>query len=193
MLNLTLQDILIRAAAYVLVAAISGLAARLLLKALKGKGDSEFRFFDIVGMLGAILFKQGWGRSAQPEAGGMVGGRLGLVAWVVLTLAVTLLVVAFLPYARTPLASFGTNVFTQGAIAVLNATADIGVWFVIISAIPLPPLLGGNLLIALFPQLKANARKFYWPGTAIVALLVGLGFAEAALKPVFTLLRGWVA
>lgn len=198
MLSLSLQDLLIRVGSYALVAAIAGAIGHLVLRTLGGKpgkgadGAAGYAFFDIVGMLGAVLFRQGWGRSPQPEPGGMRGGRLGLVIWVVATLALTFAALWLLRYGRAPIASLGTNVFTQAAVSVLNVTNDIGVWFLIVSILPIPPLLGGNILLALFPALRANARKFYWPGTAIVALLIGLGFVEAALRPVFVLVRGWL-
>ena len=197
MLNLTLWDLLIRLGAYLVVGTIAGILSNLVLRALNGKTSSEvdgpaLAFFDIAGMLAAVLFKQGWGRSSQPEPGGLRGGRVGLVAWVILTLGLTLVAIALLRYGRTPVASFGTNVFTQAAISILNATSDLGIWFVIVSILPIPPLMGGNILLAIFPTLRAKARKFYWPGTAIVALLVGLGFVEGVLGPIWTLLRGWI-
>jgi len=196
-LNLTLQDLLIRACAYALVALVSGVLSGAVLAMLGGKPAKEgegvgWGGLDAVGLVFSVLFRQGWGRSSQPEPGGMRGGRLGLVLWVLATLALTYGAVWLLPYARTPLASFGTNVFTQGGISVINATSDLGIWFVILSILPIPPLLGGNLLLALLPRLRPAMRKFYWPGTAIVALIVGLGFAEAVLQPVWTLLRGWL-
>ena len=199
MLNLSLQDLLIRLGAYLVVGLVFGLLANLVLRLLGGKAPAAaagegvgFAFFDLAGMLAAVLLKQGWARSPQPEPGGMKGRRIGLVAWVVITLALTLLAIALLRIGRPPIASLGNNVFTQAAISVINASGDIGIWFVIVSILPIPPLMGGNILLALFPGLRATARKFYWPGTAIVALLVGLGFVEAAFRPLWTVLRGWV-
>ncbi|QMV03420.1 hypothetical protein GHV40_18880 [Devosia sp. D6-9] len=198
MLNLTLWDLLIRLGAYLLVGAIAGILSQLVLRAFGGKTTSEsggpgFACFDIVGMIFALLFKQGWGRGPQPEPGGLRGGRIGLVAWVVLTLGLTLGALALLPYANRPIASFGNNIVTQAALSVLGAASDLGVWYVIVSLLPIPPLVGGNILLALFPGLRATARKLYWPGTALVALLVGFGIVQAVLKPVWVMLRGWIA
>lgn len=198
MLNLTLWDLLIRLGAYLLVGAIAGILSRLVLRAFGGKTTSEsggpgFACFDIVGMVFALLFKQGWGRGPQPEPGGLRGGRIGLVAWVVLTLGLTLGALTLLPYTNRPIASFGNNIVTQAALSVLGAASDLGVWFVIVSLLPIPPLIGGNILLALFPGLRATARKLYWPGTALVALLVGFGIVQAVLEPVWVMLRGWIA
>ncbi|AKR58392.1 hypothetical protein XM25_21870 [Devosia sp. H5989] len=197
MLNLTLYDLIIRFGAYLLVAAIAGLLAQVVLRAMGGKappegGGAGYGVFDGVGLIGALIFKQGWGRSPQPEPGSMWGGRLGLVVWVLVTLALTLLAVWGLRHLRPTIASFGTNVFTQGAISILNVSTDIGIWFALISLLPMPPLLGGNILLALFPGLRPAARGFYWPGTALAALFVGLGFAEATLAPAWATLRNWM-
>ncbi|MCF1741166.1 hypothetical protein [Paradevosia shaoguanensis] len=198
MLNLTLWDLLIRLGAYLLVGAIAGILSQLVLRAFGGKTTSEsggpgFACFDIVGMVFALLFKQGWGRGPQPEPGGLRGGRIGVIAWVVLTLGLTLGALALLPYANRPIASFGNNIVTQAALSVLGAASDLGVWFVIVSLLPIPPLMGGNILLALFPGLRATARKLYLPGTALVALLVGFGIVQAVLEPVWVMLRGWIA
>ncbi|KFL25658.1 hypothetical protein JP74_18210 [Devosia sp. 17-2-E-8] len=198
MLNLTLWDLLIRLGAYLLVGAIAGILSQLVLRAFGGKTSSEsgglgFACFDIVGLIFALLFKQGWGRGPQPEPGGLRGGRIGLVAWVFVTLGLTLGALALLPYANGPIASFGNNIVTQVALSVLGAASDLGVWFVLVSLLPIPPLMGGNILLALFPGLRATARKLYWPGTALVALLVGFGIVQAVLEPVWVMLRGWIA
>jgi len=198
LLNLTLWDLLIRLGAYLLVGTIAGILSQLVLRAFGGKTSSEsgglsFACFDIVGLIFALLFKQGWGRGPQPEPGGLRGGRIGLVAWVVLTLGLTLGALALLPYANRPIASFGNNIVTQAALSVLGAASDLGVWFVIVSLLPIPPLMGGNILLALFPGLRATARKLYWPGTALVALLVGFGIVQAVLEPAWVMLRGWIA
>ncbi|MGB3025537.1 hypothetical protein [Paradevosia shaoguanensis] len=142
MLNLTLWDLLIRLGAYLLVGAIAGILSQLVLRALGGKATSEsggpgFACFDVVGMVFALLFKQGWGRGPQPEPGGLRGGRIGLIAWVVLTLGLTLGALALLPYANRPIASFGNNIVTQAALSVLGAASDLGVWFVIVSLLPM--------------------------------------------------------
>ena len=68
-------------------------------------------------------------------------------------------------------------------IAILNAAVEMSAWFVAFNLLPLPPLTGGHLLVAIRPSLApllANYRNY---AGVLLAALILLGVAQPVVKP----------
>lgn len=173
--DLTIQQIVARGAACLLLAAILGGAIALAAALAERRRDwrrvgEVFAHVSMPGLVMAVLFRQGWLRLLAP-----MPGRAGaLAAWGAAMVVPVALVVA-MRQLRPLLADWGLGPWTRFGIGFTEEFQMIaaGIWA--FSLIPLPPLAGGYLLAAVAP--RAYARLARWSdafaGLLMVALVAG--------------------
>ncbi|MGZ9810200.1 hypothetical protein ACXN5S_07015 [Pseudoroseicyclus sp. H15] len=142
-------------------------------------------------ILAAVLGRAGWVRPVDVDPGKLRGGRAGLLLCVAGALCV-ILALGALAWALRPLV-FGT--FSPGLSAGLanwlKTTSELAPWIVLLGLIPIPPLPGGYLLLAVWPKgYEAVAQRHQIVGVALVALFWALQSSGVAdvLRPLVRLL-----
>lgn len=184
--DLSLQQMLFRVAAIVLVSGVHGFALAGVARLLGDPGPAHdgrltpnpFAHLAVFGVVGAIAVRMGWIRPMDIDARALRGGRIGLVLCVIASLAV-LPVVAALALALRPMAAgISDPLLARYAILLLASFAEIAVWTAIFNLVPLPPLTGGHLLAAVVPGAAAAiARQDTIVSLGLAALLL-LGGGE---------------
>lgn len=193
MLELSLQQVLLRALAYLVIAGLHGLLIAGLARLFGAMGPSydgrltpsPFAHLDGLGLLSAVLGQFGWIRPVALEAGEMRRGRAALVAVALLALALTLAVALGLWSARSLVfAAVSSNTLANAIIVGLRIGVEMAVLFTLFNLAPLPPLTGGLLLQAAAPRLAAQvARAGLFVRLGLTAL-IATGILPDLLRPV---------
>lgn len=192
--DLTFDQIMTRIAGYLIVVAIHGFALAFIATRL---GDREpahagrltlnpLVHISIPGIVAAVLFQPGWMRPLPLEPSAMRWGRLGLVVAYLGSLAVLLVVAALLNPLRVQLSTLLGGTAAVTVLGVLDAVQRLGLWFVVLNALPLPGLTGSLLLQAIHPPLAASLRRVELPAMLIFLLLLGTGLLQSAFSPLQT-------
>ncbi|AEQ52080.1 hypothetical protein [Pelagibacterium halotolerans] len=159
MFDLSFLQLLTRAIATIVVLTLMGFSVAGFARLLGDRGPAydgkltlnPFVHVDIFGLLSGMVARTGW---IRPVAVDPAGGRLGRATPVVvalLTMAAIFLfgrlVLLALPWVAT---SWPTSsaAFTDATIRMM---ADVAGWTLALNIIPIPPFLGGYLLLALAP------------------------------------------
>ena len=189
--DLSLHQIVIRAGASLIVLSLHGLALAAIARVLGDRGPqfdgrlsaSPIRQLDAVGTATAILFQLGWIRPMAIDPAQLRWGRLGLVVCVLGSIAATLIAVTLLLRLRTSALIYMPSAFVPTVLAILNESAESCSWFVALNVLPLPPLTGMHLLVAIRPSLAPVMMKYQrYAGLAIAALTLA-GIVRPALQP----------
>jgi Zn-dependent protease len=190
--DLSLQEILLRIVALLVIAPVHGAALAGLARALGDRGPGHdgrltanpVAHVDVAGALALVLGRAGWIRpvALAPEA--LRGGRAGLVAVALGALGLTLLLVPIAAALESPaLVLTGSAGASEAALLALDAIADATVWFVALNVVPVPPLTGGYLLQAVAPGAFAWLARQRVAVAAVLLALALLGLLEQALAP----------
>lgn len=198
MLELSLQQVLFRALAYLVIAGLHGMLIAAFARLFGAMGPSydgrlkpsPFVHLDLLGLLAAILGQFGWIRPVALDAEEVNGGRAGLVAVALLALAATLGVALVLWSARNLVFDVVTSdTLTSSIIVGLRIGVEMTVFFVLLNLLPLPPLTGGLILKAAAPRLAARLER---PDLIVrlgLLLVIGSGILPEFLRPVMIALR----
>jgi hypothetical protein len=187
-LDLSLQLVVFRVAAAVLLFTVQGLAIAAVTVLLGDRGPrydgrltlSPAAHVDLVGLLALVLSGLGWGRSVAVDGRELRPGRWALVL-VALTGGLVLLVAAPILLLLVPpaleLLPFSAGL---GAAAFLRLAAETAVWNGLLALVPVPPLAAGLMLtgagITIGPKLRALL-------VALVFAVLVTGVVRPALAP----------
>lgn len=168
MLELSLQQVLLRAVAYLVIAGVHGMLIAGLARLFGAMGPSydgrltpaPFAHLDLLGLLSTVLGQFGWIRPVALQAEELRRGRLALVAVALLALALTLAIALGLWSARGLVFAVVTSPTLTNAIIVgLRIGVEVAVLFTLFNLVPLPPLTGGLILQAAAPRLHAQLER----------------------------------
>lgn len=174
--DLTIQQLVARGAAYLVLAALLGGAIALAAALAERRRDwrrvrDPFEHVSLPGLAMAVLFRQGWLRLLAPMPGRVAGA---LAAWGA-SLVVPVLLVALARLARPLLADWGLGPWGRFGLGFIQEFQSIaaGIW--VFALVPLPPLAGAYLLAAVAPRLHARAARWQeaLAGLLMVALVAG--------------------
>jgi Zn-dependent protease len=191
--DLSLQQILLRLAAWVIVSAAHGFVLALVARALGDRGPAydgrvtinPAAHLDVIAVVPFVLFNTGWIKPVRIDASALRFGRAGLVAVVVAALALTLVLVPILLALRSVAASVMSDVGLATLVVLfLRGLQEMTILFVILNILPIPPLTGGHLLAAVAPKAHAVAERY---GLIVrAAIIVGLFLGLSGLmRPVY--------
>jgi Zn-dependent protease len=190
--DLSFHQLLIRAGACTLITAIHGLALAGIARALGDRGPqfdgrltaSPFRHLDPLGAVAMILVQLGWIRPIAIDPSNLRGGRPALILCVFGSIATTLAAVVLLLQLRILVLVTMPSSFVPTLLATLNETAEMCAWFAAFNLVPLPPLTGMHLLVAVRPSIAPLLAKYsLYAAIALAALLVA-GVVQPVLQPV---------
>ena len=192
MLDLSLDQLLIRAGACVIIAAIHGAALAAIAHALGDRGPqfderltlSPLSHLDVFGAVAMILSQLGWIRPIAIDPAQLRLRRLGLVVCVVASLAVTLIVAQLLFWLRIPALLVMPTAVAPTVLAILNAAGEMAAWFVALNLLPVPPLTGAHLLVAIRPGLMPLFALYRVQASVLAAVLVLSGVVQPVVRPI---------
>jgi len=199
-IDLTLQQLVLRLIAYALIAAVHGLAVAAAATAMGDQGprhDGRLRVnpvahLDVIGTVSAVLFSVGWIRPIAIDPVRLRFGRVGLVVVVAAGAAATVLSALALRLARPLLLPLLPDTASMTAFGLIEIVGELSAWFALINILPLPPLTGAHLLAAAVPAWdKVNVRITLYAGFAL-AVIAATGVFATTLAPGYRILRGVV-
>lgn len=195
--NLTMEEIVTRVLALLIYAALQGAILAALARLM---GDSRPRHegrltlnpFAHVAMLGlamAVLFRMGWIRPLRYDVSSNRLGRWGLV---LIALGGPLLMLASIPLADllAPLLQ-STMPRTAGYVALysLQQFQVVCAASVLLSLLPLPGLIGGTVLVAIWPTAEKRLQRAEPAVLVGLCVLLVLGWVPDLSSGVLSLLR----
>ncbi len=195
MTDYTLQQLVLRFVAMVFIAGVHGIAVAGAAVALGDPGPrydgrltpNPLRHLDVLGTL-AGMFSAGWIRPIAIDPAELRAGRMGLVLVVVAGAAATLASVIALRFVRPYLLPLLPDTTSALAFATIETIAELSLWFAIVNVLPLPPMTGGHLLVAIAPQWRDRLQRSQPYAAVLLAVLAVAGVFTRLLGPLYALL-----
>ena len=200
MINFTLSQLLMRLCAVVLVATLQGFAVAAAARALGDAGPKHdgrlsldpLRHVDLIGGAVALIFAVGWGRWVAIDPRALRHGRVDLLLVALGGFGAVVLGVLVLRFARPFLLPWLPDTAAATAFALIQTIIEVGLWFALLGWLPLPPLAGGHLLVAVVPKLRERLSGVQLFLGLLVAALVATGVVNRMLDPAFRFLMALV-
>jgi Zn-dependent protease len=181
-MNLSFEQLIFAAIAFLVVAALHGFA---LAAAAGTMGDSSpryegrmtlnpFRQLDLLGLAAAVLTGTGWIRPVPLLRQHLRLGLLGVVICVIASLSVTIACTSALLLLRFEAITLLPDTPAAAAVALLNMIGRMGIWFGVVNILPVPPLTGGQVLLAVLPGLRDVVERYGIP-VSVIMLLIFVG------------------
>ena len=189
--DLTLQQTLLRVAAFLLIATVHGLALAGAARLLGDRGPqfdarltaSPLAHLDLLGLVSAIFFQLGWIKPIAIDPAQLRTGRRGLVMCVLLSLTVVLFLAGLLPPLRNVALTTLPYTLSLNLVLFINTTVQLAAWFVVFNLLPLPPLTGAHFLLAARPEWRERLPRLYPYAVAALAILMLTGILPRLLQP----------
>jgi Zn-dependent protease len=191
--DLTLQQIVLRFFALVLIVGVHGAVVAATACALGDQGpryDGRLKLgplahIDLLGFASGVLFAIGWIKPVAIDPKALRIGRLGLVV-IVATAAIAVLGFAVvLQLLRPLLLPLLPDTWSTLAFGLIETIGQLGIWFALINLIPLPPLTGSSLLTAFIPAAGEFMRRYHIYFALGLTLLAATGIMTRVLEPVY--------
>jgi Zn-dependent protease len=196
--DLTLQHLVLRICAALLIVSVHGAALAAAANLLGDPGPrydgrltlNPLRHFDLVGGLLFVLFTFGWIVPVAVDQDRLRPGRAGLVAVVAAASCATIALAVLLQLVRP----FALNLLGDTAAATffvfVETVGQLCVSFTVSNLLPLAPLTGQHLLVAVWPRAGGGGLRRLQPCLAVLlALLILTGVIARLLAPAEAVLR----
>jgi Zn-dependent protease len=181
-MNLSFEQLIFAVIAFLVVAALHGFA---LAAAAGAMGDSSprhegrmtlnpFTQLDLLGLAAAVLTGAGWIRPVPLLPQHLRLGLLGVVICVIASLLVTVACTSARLLLRFEAITLLPDTPAATAVALLNMIGRMGIWFGLVNVLPVPPLTGGQVLLAVLPGLRDVMERYGIP-VSIIMLLIFVG------------------
>lgn len=200
MLDISLQTLVMRLGALLILAAVCGPVPALVARILGDDGPQQdgrltpnpFVHLDLIGAAALVVFGAGWIKPVALTPARISGGVLGAAGIAVATLltpvALAVLAALFAPAAASVLSATASQL-AGGFIAIFTGLA---VGFALLNVVPVPPLAGGYLLQALWPRgAIALQRNVLIVGILVFAALAS-GVPDVVLQPLARQITGFL-
>jgi len=191
--DLTLQGLVLRLAALVLIAAVHGFAVAAAAVALGDPGPrhdgrlslNPLVHLDVVGTVSGVLFALGWIRPVAVDPVSLRGGRPALALVVAAGSIATLAVATALHAVRPLVLPLLPDAASATAFVLSNVVAELSVAFALVNLVPLPPLTGAHLLAMTRPTqaLVDVVRRRETAAGVVLALVAASGVVTRAAAP----------
>ena len=193
MTDFTLQQIVLRFCALLLIVGVHGAVVAGAANALGDPGPrydgrlsvNPLAHLDLLGLVSGVLFSVGWIKPVAIDPGKLYLGHRAVIPIIVVVSIAAILAIAFvLRLARPVLLPLLGDTSSMLAFALIETIGQLGVWFALINLLPVPPLTGGHLLTALFPQIGDTMHKSYIYAALLLTGLAATGVITSVLAPV---------
>ncbi len=197
--DFSLQQLVLRLLAMVVIAGVHGVAVAGAACAMGDPGPrhdgrltpNPLVHLDVLGTLAGV-FSAGWIRPIAIDPALLRTGRIGLVLVVLAGAAATLAGVVALRVLRPYLLPLLPDTTSALAFAWIETIGEVGVWFAVANMLPLPPLTGAHLLVAIAPQWRDRLRRTQPYAAVLLAVLAVAGVFTRLLGPVYAAVAGAV-
>ena len=198
MFDLSLQSLLFRVLALLLIAAAQGLALAGMAALLGDRGPkydgrltpSPAPHLDVIGGVAFVVFRMGWTKPVALDPAELRFGRPGLVLVALAGLGACAALGVVLELLRGPALTLLTGNLALGLAAFFEVASGLCLWFALFNILPIPPLTGGHFLQASHPPLYALLdRQRTICVIALVAFIV-TGPAERLIAPLYAAVGG---
>jgi Zn-dependent protease len=191
----SLQQLVLRLLAMVFIAAVHGLAVAGTACALGDPGPrydgrltpNPLSHLDVLGTLAGV-FSAGWIKPIAVDPAELRTGRVGLVLMILAGAAATLASVVVLRFLRPYLLPLLPDTTSALAFAFIETIAEVSLWFALVNVVPLPPLTGSHLLVAIAPQWRDRLRRSQPYAGVLIAVLAVAGITTRLLGPIYAVL-----
>jgi Zn-dependent protease len=199
-INFTLSQLLMRLCAVLLVSAVQGVAIAASAGALGDAGPRHdgrltidpLRHVDFIGGAVALIFAVGWSRWVAVDPRALRHGRLDLPLVAFAGFAAVVLAVAALRLGRPFLLLLLPDTAAATAFALIQTIIEVGLASALLGLLPMPPLAGGHVLVAVVPKLRERLSGAELILGLIAAALVATGAVAGVLDPALRLLMMFV-
>jgi hypothetical protein len=190
--DLTLQHVVLRIGAVLLIASVHGFAVAASASVLGDPGPRQddrlrvnpLRHVDLIGGLLMVLFTIGWIRPVAIDPDRLRPGRAGLVGVVVAATCATISLALLLRLVRPPVLNLLPDTASATFFIFVETVAQLCVSFSACNILPLPLLTGQHLLTAALPHQRDQFRRAQPYCAALFAVLIASGLAGSLLAPV---------
>jgi Zn-dependent protease len=195
LIDYSLQQFVLRLLAMVFIAAVHGIAVAATAVALGDPGPrydgrltaNPLTHLDILGTLAGV-FSAGWIRPIAVDPALLRFGRAGLVLVVLAGAAATLASVVVLRLVRPHLLPLLPDTTSALVFAVIETIGEVSLWFALVNVLPLPPLTGAHLIVAVAPSVRDALRRAQPYAAVAIAILAVTGLAARTLAPAYAVL-----
>jgi Zn-dependent protease len=179
--DLTLQQLVFRLFAFVVIAGVHGLAVAATAYALGDPGPkydgrlraSPLAHLDLLGALSGVLFSVGWIKPLAIDPVKMRSGRLGLVVVVIAGAVASLLSVVVLRLMRPHLLPLLPDTASQILFNFVETFGQMSLVFALVNVLPIPCLTGGHLLTVIVPTARDALERSRPYAALLLALCAG--------------------
>jgi Zn-dependent protease len=189
--DLTLQQVVLRIAAVLLIASVHGFAVAATACAMGDAGPrydrrlglNPLRHVDPIGGLLMVLFTVGWIRPVAVDPDRLRPGRAGLPAVVIAASCATLGLAVLLRLVRPMVLNLLPDISASTFFIFVEIVGQLSVAFTLFNLLPVPPLTGVHLLVAILPQRRDLFRRIQPWCVVLLALLIATGVVARLLAP----------
>jgi len=189
--DLTLQQVVLRIAAVLLIASVHGFAIAATACALGDAGPrydnrlgiGPLRHADPIGGLLMVLFTLGWIRPVAVDPDRLRPGRVGLLLVVIGASCATLGFGLLLRVVRPIVLNMLPDTASATFFIFVETVGQLCISFTLFNLLPLPPLTGAHLLVAILPRKRDALRRAQPWFAALLALLIATGMMARLLAP----------
>jgi Zn-dependent protease len=189
--DLTLQQVVLRIGAVLLIASVHGFAVAATACAMGDAGPrydgrlglSPLRHVDPIGGLLMVLFTFGWIRPVAVDPGRLRAGRVGLLIVIIVASCATLGFGLLLRVVRPIVLNMLPDTAAATFFIFVEIVGQLCISFTLFNLLPLPPLTGAHLLVAALPLKRDLLRRTQPYVVVLLALLMATGVLAPLLAP----------
>jgi Zn-dependent protease len=191
--DFTLQQIVLRFFAVLLIVGVHGIVVAATAQALGDPGpryDGRLKLnplahIDLIGLAAGVLFSVGWIKPVAIDAAVLRIGRVGLVVVVGAAAVGVLILIIALQLVRPLVLPMLDDTTSTLIFALIETIGQLGIWFALVNLLPLPPFTGSHLLAALVPKTGEPMRRLHIYFALLLAVLAATGIITRVLEPAY--------
>jgi Zn-dependent protease len=189
--DLTLQQVVLRIGAVLLIASVYGFAVAAMACAMGDAGPrydhrlrlSPLRHADPIGGLLMVLFTVGWIRPVAVDPDRLRPGRAGLLIVVAGASCATLGLGLLLRLVRPIVLNMLPDTASATFFIFVEIVGQLCISFTLFNLLPLPPLTGTHLLVAILPRQRDVLPRAQPYLVVLFAVLIATGVVARLLAP----------
>lgn len=189
--DLTLEHVVLRIGAVLLIASVHGFAIAATAGAMGDPGPryddrlslNPMRHVDPIGGLLTVLFTVGWIRPVAVDPGKLRFGRAGLPVVVASASCATIALAELLRLVRPFVLNMLPDTAAETFFVFVETVGQLCISFTLFNLLPLPPLTGQHLLVAVLPRARDTIRRAQPCFAVLLLLLIATGVVTRLLAP----------
>lgn len=190
--DISLQTLLLRLVAALLLGTVAGCIAAVVARMLGDRGPADDKrltlnpvaHLDLIGLAAGAAFGIGWAQPVGLDPARLRGRVLGALAVAAATILALIAVAAAANGLQVAAATLRENTAALLARDFLATLTSAGIGWAILNLVPLPPLIGGYVLAAAWPQAHATLWRVRLIIGTVLLVLLALRLPQMAIAPI---------